>query len=339
MSEKNLMFILDNDYLYPFLMVLGSLSRVTDSEVRIFLINIEKWKDSEQLINKENLMIAKNLSELIGLELNIIDLDLGEDFNPSQLTTYGHISQTAWVKVFALFSKTGYDFNDFVYIDPDTLPLPGFLEIFSTSGSSKSGFQARPTSGHSSFENRWEHQRQKSLKVSQESENSEWYFNSGVMKIDLSKWNNYKFWVDWQLVFDNLDEYRIQIVDQDLLNLVILGDYTPLPVSFNTYPAEYQEGVSKLIHYAGGLKPWHFRSPLSRVKLDHSTKQAIKEWHLNEALTWDTVLKSGNTDLYLSIKKLKKKSDRGFLFALSQLFPKIAQSRLVQSRLLKYLKR
>ena len=105
MSEKNLMFILDNDYLYPFLMVLGSLSRVTDSEVRIFLINIEKWKDSEQLISKENLMIAKNLSELIGLELNIIDLDLGEDFNPSQLTTYGHISQTAWVKVFALFSK------------------------------------------------------------------------------------------------------------------------------------------------------------------------------------------------------------------------------------------
>jgi len=339
MKKKNLLFVLDNDYLYPFLMVLGSLSRVTDNEVRIFLINIEKWEDGEQLINQENLMIAKNLSELIDLELNIVNLDLGEDFNLSQLTTYGHISKTAWVKVFALFSKTGYDFNEFVYVDPDTLPLPGFLEIFSTQASSKSGFQARPTSGHSSFENRWEHQRQSSLKASEEWVNSEWYFNSGVMKIDLSKWSNYKFWIDWHLVIDNLDEYKIQIVDQDLLNLLILGDYTPLPISFNTYPAEYQKGVSKLIHYAGGLKPWYFRSPLSRIRLNDSTKHAMKEWHLNEALTLDTVQKSGNTNLYLRIKKLKKKSDRGVLFALSQLFPKIAQARLVQSIFLKYLRR
>jgi lipopolysaccharide biosynthesis glycosyltransferase len=120
-------------------------------------------------------------------------------------------------------------------------------------------------------------------------------------------------------------------VDQDLLNALALGDYGRLPISFNCYPSEFKPGTTRIIHFAGGLKPWYFRNPLSRLHLDKPTQAAMRLWHENEKRTLNLIRKRTDPETTLKLKIMRKKLDKNYRFVIIQMFPKLGKSKFAQT--------
>ena len=80
------------------------------------------------------------------------------------------------------------------------------------------------------------------------------YFSDGLMWIDVNEWIREKI---TEKVFDyqGADPKRFKGQTQDLLNLVIDGDMTPIPNLFHHMDKDFSvQGI--LIHYSGRDKPW-----------------------------------------------------------------------------------
>ncbi|MGQ5287800.1 glycosyltransferase family 8 protein [Pectobacterium actinidiae] len=96
------------------------------------------------------------------------------------------------------------------------------------------------------------------------------YFNSGVLFVNLTIWNELNL---TQKIFDKLraGEESIQYPDQDVMNFLLHDNVTFLPREYNTIYSiknelkdsshqKYNEIIKNntiLIHYTGVTKPWH----------------------------------------------------------------------------------
>ncbi len=135
------------------------------------------------------------------------------------------------------------------------------------------------------------------------------YFNAGLLLIDLEKWRSEKI---QNRLFDTLkmrkDELKHQ--DQDLLNLVLYKQTCSMPLRFNSqyFPYGYgnakkQEYLSSLtnplvIHYIMADKPWKCGSVVFRRRdyiaafkntpwyLEHKVKFALKQLWRGPAVLW-----------------------------------------------------
>lgn len=111
-----------------------------------------------------------------------------------------------------------------------------------------------------------------------------YYFNAGVMLINLKEWRIQKI---SRKLFDSISLLggRIQSADQDVLNYVLSGKVVKLSRNYNFHikrgeyvSSEVIAGIS-IIHYLGTDKPWNTRSshPLKKKYLQAlSTKDRIK---------------------------------------------------------------
>lgn len=105
-----------------------------------------------------------------------------------------------------------------------------------------------------------------------EKEISSGYFNAGMLLIDLEKWGDYAVSSKaLQLLSDKNLVQRFTYLDQDVLNLILLGQVIFIDKKFNQqininyelkskskfyhYLANLDDSV--LIHYIGPTKPWH----------------------------------------------------------------------------------
>lgn len=97
--------------------------------------------------------------------------------------------------------------------------------------------------------------------------NVEKYFNSGVIFVDLKKWNDNNF---TSVCIENIKKYHYEYMDQDALNVVLQGKCTFLPKEYDficdlgeeidkvTKPSSADiipKGV-RIIHFCGRSKPW-----------------------------------------------------------------------------------
>lgn len=84
-----------------------------------------------------------------------------------------------------------------------------------------------------------------------------WYFNSGVIVIDMHRWRETQVQQKCMSLGVKL-MHKLHAQDQDLLNIVLEGDWKELDVYWNRsqYEAapETREGI---IHLIGRAKPWH----------------------------------------------------------------------------------
>ena len=91
-----------------------------------------------------------------------------------------------------------------------------------------------------------------------------WYFNSGVMLIDLDHWRKKNIGENL-LRFIKTHPDALWVADQDPLNVVLFGDRKKLSARYNflPVPVNSQSGTDPLIvHFAGGSKPWYVLSAL-----------------------------------------------------------------------------
>jgi len=308
-------------------MVLGSLATNSTVTHRIVVVNIQNWFNHSPLISKSGIEILEKACGCLNIELEICELEVPETLASTIFSEYGHISIAAWAKVIALFSFQGNGGEELIYLDPDILLLKNFEEIFNLEVKATTSLMARPSNGHHVFENFWESHRDKY--ASKNSETKDWYFNSGVMKFKPQKWQNYQFWIDWTALMQHTEKYRIKIVDQDLLNALVLGNYEKLPVSFNCYPSEFKSETTRIIHFAGGAKPWYYRNMFSRMRLGISTKAAMQLWRKNEVQTMRILSKQVDRETFRKILQMKKILNKDFRFVVIQIFPSITRSKLL----------
>ena len=100
------------------------------------------------------------------------------------------------------------------------------------------------------------------------------YFNSGVLLVDLQKWNLEKpLRRAFEIIAKN--HRKMMLMEQDLLNLLFNGQLQQLDSTWNAMmvivPRGYirnwkgAPGEQVILHFAGELKPWHeFYHPLMR---------------------------------------------------------------------------
>jgi lipopolysaccharide biosynthesis glycosyltransferase len=92
------------------------------------------------------------------------------------------------------------------------------------------------------------------------------YFNSGVLLIDLERWNEQKI---SEQAFEFLQTFpeKIKFVDQDALNAVLLNNWKKLNIKYNFMYSQIPEGISqkaleqliigKVILHFTLQRPWH----------------------------------------------------------------------------------
>lgn len=87
--------------------------------------------------------------------------------------------------------------------------------------------------------------------------NSKYYFNAGVLLMNLKKFRENKF---YKLFTDLLKKYKFVVAqDQDYLNVICKDKVKFISYSWNTMPVDDKNAMPNLIHYNLTLKPWHYK--------------------------------------------------------------------------------
>jgi lipopolysaccharide biosynthesis glycosyltransferase len=112
------------------------------------------------------------------------------------------------------------------------------------------------------------------------------YFNAGVLLIDLNRWREERV---GKAALRYLRRYRgrVAFLDQEALNAVLVGKWTPLDARWNWNPLFNRLGSRELyyddfcvLHFSGNLKPWIYRgeSEFDRTYYEWVDRTAWRGW-------------------------------------------------------------
>lgn len=159
-----------------------------------------------------------------------------------------------------IISKLLYNITDnILYLDSDILCLNSFENLFHQNFSSNI---AGVVSDHDSMLN----YAQKAFNL-----NSNYYFNSGFLIINLTNWEKNN--ISDKAISLLLNKNNFKYYDQDVLNLLLANKTLLLEKKYNTiyHLADMNTPISNdtiFLHYSGSVKPWqawgqyHFLTPL-----------------------------------------------------------------------------
>lgn len=180
-------------------------------------------------------------------------LSISLDFQPlphhAEFITQGHISPTT----FAKFLLADYVKDAHLWIDADTIGLPGWDSIFDEiyASSEAEGLVVSVRSGEREFD---------------PAKPSSLAFNAGVLGWPLGNRRN------WREPLSSLALVETQ--EQFLFNELYASTARRIAEEYNllSYRVEAVDPhkLPRIIHYAGAHKPWHLRRNLSQDCLDYS---------------------------------------------------------------------
>lgn len=176
------------------------------------------------------------------------------------VVTSDRIPEIAYYRILIPKLLKNSNFKNVLYLDCDMIVLEDISELWSMD-TSNCGVAAVEDSGF--------HQRLEKMGIQAM---STMYFNSGVMLMNIAKWNEYGI-TEKTLDFINKYPEKLRFHDQDALNAVLYDNWHRLHPKWNvqsyilhkakkhpTYSGEreYKEARKKphIIHFTGHLKPW-----------------------------------------------------------------------------------
>ena len=125
------------------------------------------------------------------------------------------------------------------------------------------------------------------------------YFNSGVMVINLERWRQDGV---MEKALNFLDSYSPRFADQDVLNVILAGQWGTLDPRWNQTPAFYRKHENNpysaqvvdqvvrdpfIVHFTGRAKPWGFESSHPRADLfSHYCHETAWAWTLRRNYWW-----------------------------------------------------
>ena len=231
----------DNNYLLPFYALVASIfenNTKNNFHFHCIIRNIDS-KEKQEIID----YIAKNQSKI-----NFYEVD---ETLISQFVTRSHWNTSVYYKMF--FPLLVKDVDRLLYLDTDMLVVGSLKALYETDLSNYP--LAAVADPHVKNEVYWElHTR-------------EYYFNSGMMLIDVDKWNNLQVSQQALSVLNNEPE-KIIYVDQDALNIVLDNNCVLVSEKYNyTYTHIPKEKTQKelkeilqnivILHFTIS-RPWLF---------------------------------------------------------------------------------
>lgn len=202
------------------------------------------------------MQIADKFSQTI----NIIEGNI-ENFFASD-----HLSKAAYLRL-KIPELLPVEVSRVIYLDADLLVTSDISELFNINLQGKP-LGAVPDLGIMTSRRRMK-EKSKNLGLKE----NDFYFNSGVLLMDLKKWRaeNYT-----NKLLELVKNHNFRHHDQDALNMLFYNNWYVLPLEFNVIPpvfelplkvllSKYREKAvkaiknAKIIHYAGGHKPWHYK--------------------------------------------------------------------------------
>lgn len=254
MSEEIPVVTAANENYAPYLSVmitslLGNTSK--DRSIRFYVID-----DDLSIPSKEKLIqTVHHYSYAATIQFVQVDKELYKDFLVSD-----HITTTAYFRISMPEILADKNYQTILYIDADTLILDDIYNLYRQGLDGKTiGAVIDP--GQTKALER--------LGI----DSYDYYFNSGVMMIDVKQWNKKKI---TQKTIDYLTKHGDKIIyhDQDALNAVLYEDWRPFhprwnmqtSLLFGKHPAPnenyenlYEIGrkTPSIIHFTGHDKPWN----------------------------------------------------------------------------------
>ncbi len=201
--------------------------------------------------------LLEHTNRMTPIHFYIIDDDLSMESN---FLVSDHITTTAYYRISLpkTFKNSGYE--KILYIDADTFILDDITKLYQTDLENKT-IGAIIDPGQTKALAR--------LGI----DSKDYYFNSGVMVIDIKRWNQRNI---TEKTIDYLKNNRDKIIyhDQDALNAVLYEDWTQIHPRWNMqsslitdkHPAPtlyhkklYAEGRANpaIVHFTGHDKPWN----------------------------------------------------------------------------------
>jgi len=243
-GKTSIVYCVDDGYIWPCMVsIYSAFISCEDSPSLSFLICY-----SENHLSDESCLILQKFSESLGIDLKLLSVD-----HPADIEIDKTINQTATNAVYLKIKAMDEMPESYLYVDADTLLLPGWTKILKNSK-----FEADDKSSEvvvARFESFKGNLLESNLAFSL---NVERYFNSGVMIVNSNLWRIYGFANEWQTIAKNRKEYGFQLNDQDVLNYLLVSRVDELHAEFNCWPEFDSDIVAKIFHYRGRLKPFRF---------------------------------------------------------------------------------
>ncbi|MCC4034284.1 glycosyltransferase family 8 protein [Enterococcus hirae] len=231
--------------------------------------------------SKEGLrQTVKKHSDNATIQFLTVDKDVYEDFLVSD-----HITTTAYLRISLPKILAKYDYKKVLYLDSDILVLDDIVHLYDQPLNGKTiGAVIDPGQTKAL----------KRLGI----ESDAYYFNSGVMVIDIDRWNE-KMITEKTINYLKENGDRIIYHDQDALNAVLYEDWEQLEPKWNmqtsliferhpapdaAYEKLYKAGNESpsIVHFTGHDKPWNTLKdhPYTNVylkKLAHGVLKKVGE--------------------------------------------------------------
>lgn len=238
----------------PYLSVM--ISTLLDKTARKTPIRFIIIDDDLSVSSKEKLIqTAHQHSDAAVIQFVKVDEEIYEDFLVSD-----HITTTAYFRISMPNILVDKNYRKILYIDSDTLILDDIQKLYQQDLEGKT-IGAIIDPGQTKALER--------LGV----ESDDYYFNSGVMVIDVAQWNKEHI---TEKTIDYLKNNGDKIIyhDQDALNAVLYENWQPIhprwnmqsslifdkhPAPTKQYDERYKEGRKNpaIVHFTGHDKPWN----------------------------------------------------------------------------------
>jgi len=240
MGKINILSNIDKNYFNYYKVTITSILENSSHKKEICFYLVEKDLSNEQ---------KKNLKEYVkkyGAKIIILPKP---PFNFEDLQRETHMSEVTYYKTYYLGKIKE---KKIIYTDPDVIFLADIKELFNFS------LKNRTMGGIKDY----------AIGL----RNGKDYINAGILLIDLNKWRKEAYSNKClKELRENPQEFFY--AEQDLINKVLKGDITQLPLIWNRQKIMYDQTPARLniskdqyrnllehpkaIHYTGRIKPWH----------------------------------------------------------------------------------
>ncbi len=244
MSKKkslNIFYGLDQPFVIPFTVSLTSLLENNKNlKVRVYVIhNLE----DAQLLHRISCFFLEKYQTKI--DFIYFSNDLINRYPTSQV-----ISQASYFRLF-LGELIPGEVSRGLYIDCDTIVTESLetLMNFDFSIGEKGTCYLCAVSDR--------HEEEEAQRISQLGFKSSFYFNAGVMWINLKKWKTDNI-TERLISLGNDNIAGIKYHDQDILNMTFINNWKRLPETYNNTEREKTAPLPYIIHFSGKSKPWHY---------------------------------------------------------------------------------
>ena len=234
-NDVSICFALDDNYLWPFLVSVFS-AKVTAPETnRICIIYDPKS------LKYESIVFIKSCLDTLNINAHFIESKVDVQYRNSN-----HISKSAFLRINLPIHLEG----TILYVDCDIVFMQGWTSIFGVAKLFEREPEALAARKH------WgEMNSEKNRSII---ESKDRYFNSGVLLIHHGRWLENSYAVKAQEAMLGYNKLGFEWADQCVLNWIFKGDYFEIKQKYNTVPAEFKRKRTKILHFAGSVKPWRY---------------------------------------------------------------------------------